>query len=58
MGVGIGDAAGVRVGLWPDSGEAEGGVVDTLLLGLWGCGGEEESTEDGGDEDVSDDLGP
>lgn len=34
MGVGIGDAVGVRVGLWPDSGEAEGGVLDALALGL------------------------
>lgn len=56
--MGIGDTVGVKVGLWPDSGEAEGGVLDALALGLWGCGGEEESTEDGGDEDVSDDLGP
>lgn len=58
VGVIAGEATGVRAGLGPDNGEAEGGVLDAFALGLWGCGGEEESKEDGGEEDVRDDLGP
>lgn len=42
----------------PDSGDAEGGVLDALPLGLWGCGGDEVAKEEGGEEDVSDDLVP
>lgn len=42
----------------PDKGEAEGGVLDVLARGLWGCGGEEVAKEEGGEEEVRDDLGP
>lgn len=58
MGVSIGEGIGVRAGLVPDSGEADGGVLEALALGLWGCGGEEETKEEGGEEDVKDDLVP
>lgn len=34
MGAGIIDGVGVREGLGPDNGEAEGGVLDALALGL------------------------
>lgn len=54
MGVGI----GVGVGLGPDNGEAEGGVLDALARGLWGHGGIEVIKEEGGEEEVKDDLGP
>lgn len=57
MGVGIGEGFGVRAGLGPDNGEAEGGVFDALPLGLWG-GVDEEAREEGGEEDVSGDLVP
>lgn len=58
MGVSAGDATGVRAGLGPDNGEAEGGVFDAFALGLWVCGGEDESREDGGEEEVREDFGP
>lgn len=58
MGVGIGEGIGVGAGLRPDKGEAEGGVMDALVRGLCGCGGEEETREEGGEEEVRDDLGP
>lgn len=48
----------VGAGLGPDNGEAEGGVLDALARGLWGCGGEEVTNEEGGEEEVRDDLGP
>lgn len=32
--------------------------MDALALGLWGCGVEEVTKEEGGENDVSDDLGP
>lgn len=54
MGVGI----GVGVGLGPDNGEAEGVVLDALARGLWGHGGIEVIEEEGGEEEVKDDLGP
>lgn len=47
---------GARLG--PNNGEAEGGVLDALARGLWGCGGEEGTNEEGGEEEVRDDLGP
>lgn len=58
MGVGIGEGIGVGAGLGPDNGEAEGGVLDALARGLWGRGGMEVIKEDGGEEEVKDDLGP
>lgn len=58
MGVGTGEGIVVGEGLGPDNGEAEGGVLDALARGLWGCGGEKVTKEEGGEEDVSDDLGP
>lgn len=58
MGVGIGEGIVVGEGLGPDNGEAEGGVLDALARGLWGCGGEEVTKEEGGEEEVRDDLGP
>lgn len=58
MGVSAGDATGVRAGLGPDSGEAEGGVFDAFALGLWTCGGEDDSKDEGGEEDVREDFGP
>lgn len=58
MGVGIGEGVGVWAGLGPDNGEGEGGVLDALALGLWGCGGEEATKEEEGGEEVRDDLAP
>lgn len=54
------EGEGIRVGagLGPDSKEAVWGVLDTLALGLWGCSGEEATKEEGGEEEVRDDLGP
>lgn len=36
VGVGMGEDIGDRTGLRPDSGEAEGGVLEALALGLCG----------------------
>lgn len=58
MGVGIGEGIVVGAVRGPDKGEAEGGVLDVLARGLWGCGGEEVAKEEGGEEEVRDDLGP
>lgn len=58
MGVGIGEVIGVGEGLGPDNGEAEGGVLDALARGLCGCDEEEVTEEEGGEEEVKDDLGP
>lgn len=32
-------------------------MLDALALGLWGCGVEEVTKEEGGEEEVRDDLG-
>lgn len=54
----MGEGTGVKTGLAPDNGEADGGVLDAFALGLWGWGGEDETKEEGGEEDVSEDLVP
>lgn len=56
MGAGIGGGIGVGAGLGPDSGETEVGVLDAFTRGLCGRGGEVEMKEEGGEEDVRDDL--
>lgn len=58
VGVRMGEGIGVRTGLGPDNGEAEGGVLDALALGLWGCDGVGVPKEDGGEEEVSDGFVP
>lgn len=54
-GVSVGEGMGVGAGLGPDSGEADGGVLDVLALGLWARGVEETNDEGG---EVRDDFGP
>lgn len=54
MGEGTVVGAGVRL----DNEETEGGVFDALARGLWGCGKEEGTEDEEGEEDVRDVLGP
>lgn len=60
VGVGAvtGDDIRVAAGLGPGSREADGGVLDSLALGLGGCEGEEETKEEGGEEEIRSDLAP
>lgn len=57
-GAGTGEEIRVGGGLAPHSREEDAGVLDTLALGLWGGGIEDETKEEGGEEEVRDDLGP
>lgn len=58
VGVRVGNGIVVGAGL-ADRGEGEGGVLESLALGLWGWVGEEVTEEEGGEEDeVREDLGP
>lgn len=50
VGVGVGEGVGVGARLKADNGEADGGVMEALGRGLEGCGGEEATREDGGEE--------
>lgn len=52
MGVGIGEGIVVGTALRPDSGEAEGSMLDAFVRGLRGGGGGEVTNDEGGEEET------
>lgn len=58
VGVGVGEGVVVSGRPGAENGDREGGVLDDLALGLWGCVGEEVTNEDGGEEVLRGDFCP